>query len=384
MLKDDIMIDNYTAFVKKTEILCNGLFLDENLIDHYKNQGIEISYGRTGGAGPVGGRYFLFENTAIVNAALWNDPLKSKLVIRKNEDGYFVIYDKENKTEHSKLKLVQNPTFYNPEYLTSDGIAMKKIALVHGIDCLSSTIYQKCMYHACGEGCSFCAIELSLESGATIEEKNSKQMSEVIAAAKKEGRCNQMTLTSGTEETVDKGANRYIDMLKGIKNNFPNLPLHVQIEPLEDFSYIDKLKEAGANTIGIHLEVIDQNIRNIVTPGKSRITYDMYEKNWKHALDVFGKNQVSSYLLTGFGETVEEFISDSEKVISLGVIPYITPARSIPGREKISTITSETMVEIYTKTAKLMKEYGVNPLKSKAGCVRCGGCSSINDAYKSI
>ena len=384
MLKDDIMIDNYTAFVKKTEILCNGLFLDENLIDHYKNQGIEISYGRTGGAGPVGGRYFLFENTAIVNAALWNDPLKSKLVIRKNEDGYFVIYDKENKTEHSKLKLVQNPTFYNPEYLTSDGIAMKKIALVHGIDCLSSTIYQKCMYHACGEGCSFCAIELSLESGATIEEKNSKQMSEVIAAAKKEGRCNHMTLTSGTDETVDKGANRYIDMLKGIKNNFPNLPLHVQIEPLEDFSYIDKLKEAGANTIGIHLEVIDQNIRNIVTPGKSRITYDMYEKNWKHALDVFGKNQVSSYLLTGFGETVEEFISDSEKVISLGVIPYITPARSIPGREKISTITSETMVEIYTKTAKLMKEYGVNPLKSKAGCVRCGGCSSINDAYKSI
>ncbi|MBY9020236.1 MAG: radical SAM protein [Candidatus Lokiarchaeota archaeon] len=378
------MIDNYTAFVKKTEILCNGLFLDENLIDHYKNQGIEISYGRTGGAGPVGGRYFLFENTAIVNAALWNDPLKSKLVIRKNEDGYFVIYDKENKTEHSKLKLVQNPTFYNPEYLTSDGIAMKKIALVHGIDCLSSTIYQKCMYHACGEGCSFCAIELSLESGATIEEKNSKQMSEVIAAAKKEGRCNHMTLTSGTDETVDKGANRYIDMLKGIKNNFPNLPLHVQIEPLEDFSYIDKLKEAGANTIGIHLEVIDQNIRNIVTPGKSRITYDMYEKNWKHALDVFGKNQVSSYLLTGFGETVEEFISDSEKVISLGVIPYITPARSIPGREKISTITSETMVEIYTKTAKLMKEYGVNPLKSKAGCVRCGGCSSINDAYKSI
>ena len=42
------------------------------------------------------------------------------------------------------------------------------------------------------------------------------------------------------------------------------------------------------------------------------------------------------------------------------------------------------MVEIYKKAAKLMKEYGVNPLKSKAGCVRCGGCSAINEAYKNV
>jgi radical SAM protein (TIGR04043 family) len=378
------MIDNYTSFVKKTEILCNGLFLDEKLINHYNSQGIEISYGRKGGAGPVGGRYFLFENQAIVNAALWNDPSKSNLVVQENKDGYFLIYDKNNETEHSRLKLVQNPSFYDPEMLTSDGIPMKKIALVHGIDCLSSTIYQKCVYHACGEGCSFCAIELSLESGATIEEKNSEQMSEVITAAKKEGRCNHMTLTSGTDKTFDKGAKRYIELLKGIKENFPKLPLHVQIEPLEELSYIDELKDAGATTIGIHLEVLDQKLRNIVTPGKSRITYDRYEKNWIRALDVFGKNQVSSYLLTGFGESLEDFVSDAEKVISVGVIPYITPARSIPGRDDISANTSDTMVEIYTKTAKLMKEYGVNPLKSKAGCVRCGGCSAINDAYKCI
>ena len=42
------------------------------------------------------------------------------------------------------------------------------------------------------------------------------------------------------------------------------------------------------------------------------------------------------------------------------------------------------MVEIYSKAAQLMKEYGVNPLKSKAGCVRCGGCSAINEAFIDI
>jgi radical SAM protein (TIGR04043 family) len=375
------MIDNYTSFVKKTEILCKGLYLDENLIDHYRTQGIEISYGRKGGAGPLGGRYFLFENQVIVNAALWNDPKRSNFVIKENVNGYFEIYDTKNKVKHSKLKLIQNPLYYNPEYKTSDGIPMKKIALVHGIDCLSSTIYQKCVYHGCGEGCKFCGIELSLESDATIEEKNYSQMSEVIAAAKKEGRCNHMTLTSGTDETKDKGAQRYIELLKGVKKNYPNLPLHVQIEPLEDLSYLDELKNAGADTIGIHLEVLDQHIRDTITPGKSRITYELYEKNWKHALEVFGKNQVSSYVLTGFGETPDDFILGVEKVISLGVIPYITPVRSIPGIKDLPTTNPNVMIEIYSKAAKLMKEYGVNPFKSKAGCVRCGGCSSIKEAY---
>ncbi|GAH00672.1 unnamed protein product, partial [marine sediment metagenome] len=275
----------------------------------------EISFGRKGGAGPLGGRYFLFENRTLVNAALWNDPQKSNLVLRENRDNYFEVYDVRNKIEHSKLKLIQNPRYYNSDYMTSDGISMKKIALVHGVDCLSSTIYQKCVYWACGEACKFCGIELSLKSGATIEEKNAQQMSEVIAVAKKEGRCNHMTLTSGTDENIDKGAKRYIELLKGIRKNYPNLPLHVQIEPLEDLSYINELKEAGADTIGIHLEVLNQKIRDTITPGKSRISYESYEKNWKHALEIFGKNQVSSYLLTGFGESPDDFILDTEKMI---------------------------------------------------------------------
>ena len=378
------MLDEYTSFAKKTEILCKGLYLDDKLIDHYKNQGIEISFGRKGGAGPLGGRYFLFENRTLVNAALWNDPQKSNLVLRENRDGYFEVYDVRNKIEHSKLKLIQNPRYYNSDYMTSDGIPMKKIALVHGLDCLSSTIYQKCVYWACGEACKFCGIELSLESDATIEEKNAQQMSEVIAVAKKEGRCNHMTLTSGTDENIDKGAKRYIELLKGIKQNYPNLPLHVQIEPLEDLSYITELKEAGADTIGIHLEVLNQKIRDKITPGKSRISYESYEKNWKHALKIFGENQVSSYLLTGFGESPEDFILDTEKIISLGVIPFITPVRSIPGIKDLPKTNHNIMVEIYKKTAKLMKEYGVNPLKNKAGCVRCSGCSAISDAYKIV
>lgn len=377
------MISKETALRQKTKLLCSGLYLDEELIDHYKNQGIFIDYGRKGGAGPSGGRYFLLEdNSTLVNIALWNSPEKTDLFLKENKDGFFEVFNKKSNALFGKLKLIQNPLYYSPEYKTSDGIPMKKIALVHGIDCLASTIYQKCVYWACGEACSFCGIEVSLQNDSTIEEKNAKQMSEVITTAKKEGRCAHMTLTSGTDESIDKGAKRYIELLKGIKKDHPNLPLHIQIEALEDLDYFDKLKEAGADTIGIHIEILNEDLRRDITPGKFHLSYQLFEENWKHAINIFGENQVSSYVLTGFGEDKENFLKDIENLISLGVIPYITPVRAIPGKRDLPLTNYYDLLEIYERSGELMREYGVNPLKSKAGCVRCGGCSAIKEAYQ--
>ena len=377
------MIDIETALNQKTELLCKGLYLDSELISQYRQQGIDIDFGRRGGAGPSGGRYFLLEDElTLVNIALWNNPNKTDLYLKENIKGFFEVINEKTKKRFGKLKLIQNPEFYQPEFKTSDGYPMKKIALVHGVNCLASTIYQKCVYWACGEACTFCGIEVSLQNNATLEEKNADQMSEVITAAKKEGRCAHMTLTSGTDETIDKGANRYIELLIGIKQNHPDLPIHVQIEALEDLEYINKLKKAGADTIGIHIEVINEKIRQEITPGKFHLSYKTFEKNWEHAVDIFGKNQVSSYVLTGFGEAKTDFLNGVEKLVSIGVIPYITPVRSIPGKKDLPIADFHDLIDIYIKSALLMKQYGVNPLENKAGCVRCGGCSSIKEAYK--
>lgn len=378
------MIDANTAFEKKTELLCKGLYLNKELINHYNRQGIEIDFGRKGGAGPLGGRYFLLDNNALVNVALWDNKQTTNLYLGEMDNGYFQVINIDNNELFCRLKLIQNPEYYRSEYITSDGIPMRKIALVHGLDCLSSTIYQRCIYWACGEACKFCGIELSLEDNSTIEEKNYKQMVEVIAQAKREGRCNHMTLTSGTDENDDKGAKRYIKMLKGIKSTYPDLPLHVQIEPLNDLTYINKLKDSGADTIGIHLEILDPKLRQELTPGKYSLSYKLFEKNWMYALKIFGPNQVDSFILTGFGESIEDFIQNIEPIISLGVIPFITPVRSIPGKLSLPLTDFNTLIQIYRKTALLMKKYGVNPLKSKAGCVRCGGCSAISEAYNVI
>jgi radical SAM protein (TIGR04043 family) len=378
------MLDINKVFLQKAELLCKGLYLDEELREFYKNQGINIDFGRRGGAGPLGGRYFTFENGTLVNVALWDNKEKTNLVLGQRDGEFLKIVDDKTKMLFTKLKLVDEPQYYSPDYLTSDGTPMKKIALVHGVDCLASTIYQKCKYWACGEACAFCAIELSLTQDSTILEKTPQQMVEVIKVAKKEGRCNHMTLTSGTEEGNDKGAERYIELLKDIKKNFPNLPLHVQIEPLEDFEYLYKLKNAGADTIGIHIEILNEEIRKRITPGKYHISYSTFEENWQKAVEIFGKNQVETFILTGFGESYKKLILDLERVISLGVIPFITPARSIPSLKDLPPTKPADLIKLYIEAAKIMKNLGVNPLKNKAGCVKCGGCSAINQAYSIV
>ena len=89
--------------------------------------------------------------------------------------------------------------------------------------------------------------------------------------------------------------------------------------------------------------------------------------------------------MTGFGESPDEFIDDVENIIALGVVPYITPVRAIPGKKStMPMMNHNALLEIYSRIAKKMKEYGMNPLKNKAGCVRCGGCSAINEAYKAV
>ena len=378
------MIDSQTVFEKKTELLVKGLHLDENLRNSYLKQGIDLNFGRKGGAGPLGGRYFLFEDKTLVNVALWDNSTRTNLKLTEKEGEYFSINDNSIHKNVLKLKLVPNPHYYEPTFLTSDGTPMKKVALVHGVDCLASTIYQKCVYWACGEACKFCGLELSLNDNSTILEKTASQMNEVIKVAKEEGRCSHMTLTSGTDKGPDKGANRYVEMLKGIKKENPDLPLHVQIEPVVNLSYIDELKKAGADTIGIHIEILDEEIRKKITPGKSHIPKELFEKNWKYALDVLGKNQVETFVLTGFGESIEKITGEIEKIVSIGVIPFITPVRSVPGRNDLPKGNINDLKKIYIKAAEFMKSMGVNPLEHKAGCVKCGGCSAITEAYKVV
>jgi radical SAM protein (TIGR04043 family) len=334
-----------------------------------------IFKGRKGGAGPAGGRFFRLKDGSCVNAPLWPDYTKNSPYYLQNDQVFF------NDTPLGDIHLVPIPSFYSR--LTSDKILMKKIALLHGTDCIASTVVQTCIYWKKNLACKFCGVELSLQAGDTIPIKTPQQLREVVGAALEEKVCRHMTLTIGSLPRADKGAAIYIKIIKEIKQHY-DIPIHVQLEPPLHTKSLEDLQKVGTDTIGLHIESFDPGVLQTTCPGKAQIPLEKYESAWKSAVELFGENQVDSYVILGLGESDESIFKGSEILLRLGVIPYLVPFRPITGTPLAShsTPAPPRLIKIFTRVAQMMRDYGIDPMKNKAGCVRCGACSPLNEAIK--
>jgi len=140
------------------------------------------------------------------------------------------------------------------------------------------------------------------------------------------------------------------------------------------------LRAAGADTIGIHIETLDMDILRRVAPAKARCGIERFRAAWQQAVALFGKNQVSSFLIAGLGETAESLIEGAVELCGMGVFPYVLPLRPVPGtrleRERPPSVAY--MLEVYAAVAAALQEHGLSSAASRAGCVRCGACSCLS------
>ncbi|MHA1684129.1 MAG: radical SAM protein [Promethearchaeota archaeon] len=348
---------------------------------------------RKGGAGPAGGFFVTYRDFFQANVPLQEQMVsKSNLFMDNPRDGkFFQVYKegRENTREKFvKLFKIPRPSFYDEEYLEKERLGIgkpvpfKSIALVHGQDCVATTVNQSCMFWRNNEQCQFCAIEGSLKDGV-VPIKEPAAMVAFTARARKARRVKHFTLTSGTQDAPGGGSREYVPVVKALKDNF-KYPIHVQVAPVSDFKYLDELYYAGVDNVGIHMEVFPDGLRRKICPGKGKIPISRFYKNWDYAVGLFGSNQVESYLLVGLGETYNEFKKAVEIMIDHEVIPFIVPARPIEGTEFKENLLEdqEELLKYYKYAGIRMHEQGLKPSKAVAGCVRCGACSAIGEAVK--
>ena len=343
----------------KVELLCRGARVSG------------VNKGRKGGAGPAAGGMFLFGGTVV------NVPTQSWFVSQSPyrvdvEDGKHVI-----KRAGERIADVRFPMATFQELTTDEGIPYKKIALLHGANCLATTTIQTCVYWNTPERCKFCAIELSLKSGATIARKNPEQLAEVARAAKKLDRVRHVTLTTGTTAAPDKGINHLAETARAIKEA-TSLPIHAQFEPPKELSVINRLYDS-VDTVGIHVETFDRAVLKEVALCKVGIPFQHYVDAWKRSVELFGDSQVSSYVIVGLGERDESIMEGSKLLAELGVYPFIVPLRPIPGSmlENEKPPGPDRMFSLYEQVAEIVHDNGVSWRKNKAGCVRCRACSAL-------
>lgn len=334
---------------------------------------VDAPVSRTAGAGPSDDGHVLFNGQ---QAAIPVNP-NSPYVARNGRlflDGADLGMD---------VVPVTRPKFY--DLTTADGVSYEKIAKLHGAKVLATTVVQTCIRYGESERCRFCAIEESLNAGATTAVKTPEQLAEVAEAAVRLDGVTQMVMTTGTSRGPDRGARYVAKCVRAIRAAVPDFPIQVQIEPPADLGVIEDLYAAGARSIGIHVESMDDKVRAKWMPGKATVPLDEYRSAWREAVRVFGRNQVSTYLLVGMGEDPDEMVAGAKELIEMGVYPFVVPFRPLKGTlatdvDKVGSPDRDVVQKITHEVAKALSEANMLGSDQAAGCAACGACSMLQTA----
>ncbi|MHB8694609.1 MAG: MSMEG_0568 family radical SAM protein [Solirubrobacteraceae bacterium] len=278
---------------------------------------------------------------------------------------------------------IERPRFYDLQ--TAEGVPYERLARMHGDGVLASTVVQTCIRYTSEETrCRFCTIEESLRAGATTQVKRPDELAEVAAAAVALDAVRQMVLTTGTSNGPDRGAKHLARVVAAVRAAVPDLPIQVQIEPPLELAWIARLRAAGADAIGIHIETLDPIARARWTPGKATVPLSRYEQAWRYAVEVFGRNRVSTYLLVGLGEDPDDLVEGARWLIELGVYPFVVPYRPLEGslahRDGVPAPDPAELTTITRRVAAALHRAGMRGADQVAGCAACGACSALSHA----
>lgn len=271
----------------------------------------------------------------------------------------------------------RQPRFYQLQ--TFDGVPYSKIAQLHGSDVLATTVLQTCVrYGRRSTSCQFCAIGESLANGLTINRKLPEQLAEVARAAVLLDGVRHMVMTTGTPNFSDRGAALLCESAFAVKAAVA-LPIQAQCEPPDDPIWYSRLKAAGVDSLGMHLEAVTPEIRQRIMPGKAEVSIEQYLQAFSEAVAVFGRGQVSTYILAGLGDTREAILAMCEQLVALGVYPFVVPFVPVSGTPLADHPAPDPvfMRSLLQPLGRMLVDGGLRSADIKAGCGRCGACSSL-------
>ncbi len=355
----------------KLDLLCKGIRMKESamqrLLPPYRYKRASLSEGRSF---KIGTNYAsTYVNLAVYEKYVKNSP-------------YF--YDHVNKLllkegqKITKMEMVPDPDWYMDKL--DDGTLLGSYIQLHGINVLATSLSNYCVFKDDSQECKFCGLTL---------DRNNKQKDPFILAKvlqtieeKKPGKYTELNINSGTLRSDDMGAGMYISVINEIRK-VSNIPLSAQIAPMQNFTWIDRFKEAGLNSLSFNIEIWDDELRQKVMPGKGKIKKSLYLDCLEYAGKVFGSSNVSSWLIAGL-EPYKSTLIAAEEVAGRGVIPFVTAFRPILGSlmEDCNPPDVDTMSSIYRNLKEILEKYDLNPKGGDGGCAKCDCCSASGEVLK--
>jgi radical SAM protein (TIGR04043 family) len=336
-------------------------------------QGAGLS--RKGGAGPSDHKAIRVAGQVLMVPILNDAAARSPFSAVPEGTGTAGLYRGEQRV--ASLEFPRQPRFYALE--TGAGVPYWKIATLHGEDVLATTVLQNCVRYADQRtSCQFCAIGKSLAARSTIARKTPADLAEVAEAAQRLDGVRHMVMTTGTPPGSDRGAKILCESARAIKGRV-DLPLQAQCEPPEDFAWFGELRAAGVDTLGMHLEAVSEPVRRRIMPGKAEVQLARYYEAFAAAVRVFGWGQVTTYILAGLGDSAPDILACCQRLVRLGVYPFVVPFVPIAGTPLAAHPAPEPqwLTALLDGVAEVIAAAGLSSAHMKAGCGRCGACSSL-------
>jgi radical SAM protein (TIGR04043 family) len=336
-------------------------------------QGVGLS--RKGGAGPSDHKAIVFDGHTVMVPIHTSASRSSPFALRESGPGSAVL--ERLGVRLGDVTFPEPPRFYAGS--TADGVPYWKIAQLHATDVIATTVLQTCIrYTDRKSACQFCAIGQSLEAGRTVARKTAAQLAEVAEAAVRLDGVKHMVMTTGTPASPDRGARVLTEAAAAVTAKL-DLPIQAQCEPPADDVWFDRLRAAGVVSLGMHLEAVTDAVRQRIMPGKAEVPISRYLEAFEHAVDVFGRGQVSTYILAGLGDAHDDIVRMCRTVARLGVYPFVVPFVPIAGTplEGHPPPDPGFMRTLLPEVASVIREAGLSRNSIRAGCGRCGACSTL-------
>ncbi len=132
-------------------------------------------------------------------------------------------------------------------------------------------------------------------------------------------------------------------------------------------------------SLGMHLEAVTDAVRARIMPGKAEVPVAFYLGAFETAVRVFGRGQVSTYILGGLGDRREDILAICRVLVAIGVYPFVVPFVPIRGTplESHPPPAPAFMQDLLSAVGAIVREGGLTRETLRAGCGRCGACSTL-------
>lgn len=260
--------------------------------------------------------------------------------------------------------------------LPRTGTVIDELARPHSNHVISLWPSLTCCYDRPNKKCKFCSIEPTATQTVVPADEVVAGLKALFELTDKYS----INLGGGTLTNPDVMARYLIDIVKGIRT-FSQTPISIELAPPSKLSLIDELKEAGASSLIMNLEVANPALRKEICPGKSSISYEHYYECYRHGVEAFGRGRISCVLIAGI-QPKQDIVDECNKLTDIGVIPTIIPFKAMDNcdfRDR-SNCNHEELMWISERVNVILAAKGLSP-EMQEGCTKCGGCSLETNSF---